>query len=278
MAHDFKRVALGERIRGWLANSWNGLDDRLRALEARLEPPEQPDSPPLVDSLFVANTTGAAVDAAFPVFRLAMPVNLPKDNADALYQRPIVLEGKQPGNATESGGNGWGVAQSPLPDQGVVEVVTNGVTSVKLEVVSEDDEFAAPIDGNTSRLKSGSTGARILWKEEQSQETNGERWAIVQLGGGGGGSALQRVIVDVNLAPAFWDDEEKEMPAPQEVDVHLLVPKDGGGREISGTIKVRNELSSTVELSEDSGVFGYVLDGALIAVGCEEFDFTGPDP
>ena len=79
------------------------------------------------------------------------------------------------------------ILQEPIRKGRMGKALIQGLSPVKIDVKSEDDSFGVPPDGYTTHLESASEGAAgILFKEDGL----GEKWAVVQLGGGGGAGKM----------------------------------------------------------------------------------------
>lgn len=190
-----KRIAVGEPIQQWPANTWNALCDNADA--ARLtRPPSPVPLPPSASSPRIVNTE-AAIDVAFGILFICEPINKPADRASAPYEG-LNLCGEHPTTTLIDGGKSWVILQEPAPANRAVPFVATGESWVQIDVQSEADTTAGPVDGDSEKLKSGIGEATIVWKEPGT----GTKWAIVRLGGGGGGQARGAVAIIIGTVPA----------------------------------------------------------------------------
>jgi hypothetical protein len=116
------------------------------------------------------------------------PIDLEADNT----LHPVGFKVSTPTAATKA--TGWGVITSPCIKfdpldptlKGVGRVLINGMTQVKVNIISETDSLARPIDGEFTRaMSSSSNGYPIVYKPGGT----GDKWCIVHLAGTGAGTA-----------------------------------------------------------------------------------------
>lgn len=155
----------------------------------------------------VLNDSGAAIDVPFPILRLTEPVVTVADNANAPYNEPE-FNGDTPNGDT---GPAFVIVQGPIADGAAAPAALIGLSWCKVDVASESDTHATTIDGDNTKLQSGSSGVSIVWKESGT----GEKWALVLLGGGGSGSTIVwGQLIKTVPANSLLEDEciERETP------------------------------------------------------------------
>lgn len=161
--------------------------ERQRSVKAR--PPSFASDPCIV---WVRNDSGEDV-GRFGVLGIDAPIFDPTD-ADALpaFHERVLISGVLP---AESGR--FVITMEPIADGAWGRAWISGTCLVK--VVADGDTSAADIAaGETGYLSGGSGAAQVLWRAAGS----GEQWAIVRIGGGGGGSARPIVISNCTTSVA----------------------------------------------------------------------------
>jgi hypothetical protein len=143
-------------------------------------PNRQASNSAILDVL-VKNATGADLTAAFPIVRLTTPVNSGLD-ADVMARRSIVFNGDKPDADT---GSDFAILQSPVLTGKIGSAAIRGYSFCQINVTDADHTFATSSDTDATKLVSGSAGVPIIWKETGT----GTKYGIVNLGGGGSGSA-----------------------------------------------------------------------------------------
>lgn len=131
--------------------------------------------------LLALNTTGAAIDAVFPVLEIAGPVYSAANRADVVHET-ISLQGKTPtATATMSD---LVIVQSRITAGGLRPAVVMGPTWCTVDVTDDAHTHVEPKVGDNTQLASASSGSvKIVWKETGT----GSKKALIILGGGGGG-------------------------------------------------------------------------------------------
>ncbi len=134
----------------------------------------------------------ASIDTEFPVLKIGEPMFTTDDRDNVLYE-PIAFKGDTPDAGTTVGE--IAIIQGPIFGSDDADVLSRGQgiimgpTWCTVEVTDEAHTHAAPTDGENTKLTSGSSGAKIYWKESGT----GTKKAVVILGGGGdGGGAVAR--------------------------------------------------------------------------------------
>lgn len=181
----FGNISPGDDVRRFIKNSaWinhvTNAADRVAPSPSSSSSAGIPGQARLV--LDVVNNSGAAIDAPFPILRLTEPVITLADNANIVFNDPQFM-GDTPDAST---GSAFVVVQGPIGSGVGRQAVLTGLTWCKVDIVSASDTHATTIDGDDTKLQSGTTGVAIVWKESGT----GEKWALVLLGGGGSGSTI----------------------------------------------------------------------------------------
>ena len=132
----------------------------------------------------VRNSTGTAFDR-FGVVGLGAMVISQEDNAQSFYSRPT-FEAEAPirTSALNYGRHVAKVAvvQEPIQSGAIGWAKVAGLTPVQVNIVNNYDDIAIVQDGNTTSLKSwtsGESGASILWHKAG---TTGVQWGLALLG------------------------------------------------------------------------------------------------
>jgi hypothetical protein len=184
--------------------------------------------------IYVRNDTGAD-RYRFEIVGLDSPVIGPSDSLlDFQNLNGGIIKGVLPDIDLHLGK--FAVLLEPVPhratagDRNAVKAVVSGVAVCKVNIVSTSDTFCDVEDGTAARLKSGNTGAgTILWAESGT----GEKWAVVRIGGGGGGEGPNIRLVRVS---SVTEDADGYHPGyARSFDVSTGTYADDGGQ-----IKIRN--------------------------------------
>ncbi len=171
MSSQLRKVARGETLRV-PADTWNTLIDVARSHRQR-ELSQGVNAGGLRTStgiVTVRNTSGADQDR-FAVMGLSGIVIPPADNELEFQSRPafdVVVP-------TEDHSDSFVILTEPVAAGRLARAMVAGVTPVKLDVQSEDDQYAVAKAGETAHLETGSGSARILWKESGT----GLKWGVV---------------------------------------------------------------------------------------------------
>jgi hypothetical protein len=152
---------------------------------------------PTAGVIIVRNDSGADQDR-FAVLGIGTPLILPTENAAAFQERVAMALVAPDADAHV---DRICILQEPIAAGKLGRGLILGITPVRLNVQAEDDRVAAVVTGETSSLKTGSTGAaRILWKEAGT----GEVWGIVQIPSGGAGGGSPNLVLEVTSANHPW--------------------------------------------------------------------------
>ena len=176
MTNQIRRYQPGEKLRGFPVESWRIVADSIEEFKGSQQNLPTPFNASTRSFEIILNKHTVDLDDPFQVLRLDAPVNKAADNPDAPYQT-LTWEGIAPDSAAANGNASWVVLQKPAAQDRDAPAVLFGPSWVKVDVQSESDLMAGPIDGDVTKLKSG-YGVPIIWKESGT----GIKWAIVQLG------------------------------------------------------------------------------------------------
>ena len=132
----------------------------------------------------VLNDSGAD-RARFDVLGISGVIIKPVDNADEFQQR-VLLRGVVP---TEAHAARFVVLLEPTPAGAIGQACVDGVVQVRVQMESEDDHSADAQEEDATKLYSSGAGlTQLLWVEDvEDREDPDVAWAVVRLGGGGGG-------------------------------------------------------------------------------------------
>jgi hypothetical protein len=122
---------------------------------------------------FIENNSGADLDRGY-VLGIDTPITTPDADEDRFCEG-IAFEGVEPVAGTHEGK--FAVLVEPINDGDLGRAAVAGIVQAKVDIQAETDKFA-DIEGASTLLKSGASGAKILWKETGT----GEKWAVVRLG------------------------------------------------------------------------------------------------
>jgi hypothetical protein len=144
---------------------------------------------PLVNAggivILVRNDSGSTV-GRFGILGIDEPIILPSENENQFSAR-VALSCVTPsaGGSSEDDNRGrFVICAEPIANGKIGRAFIAGVCACKLIDTSGDNQFAEIIDGDIEHLQLSSSGSCVvLWKDASS----GGEWAIVRLGGGGGG-------------------------------------------------------------------------------------------
>jgi len=141
----------------------------------------------------VCNASGAGRNQ-FDVLGIDSPVFTPTANLDEFKQR-VLLNGVTPATASHVGK--FAILLEPVPTGVYAKAVVAGAAIVKVNVADAGHQYADVADGQCGYLASGTSGAAmILWKESGT----GEKWAVVRIGAGGGGTGDSISTIPVKLS------------------------------------------------------------------------------
>ena len=224
----FDRIEIGERLDGYPAKSHNFFGESIEELLNTRESAAVLKTKKQHSRLVVlVNNTAVDINEMFPILRLEKALFDPGVNTDALL-RGVSFLGKKPDEETTTNLK-FAVVQGPMKADEPKSAIVIGETWVKVDVVAESDELAAPIDGDATKLKSGAAGVPILWKETGI----GDKWAIVLLGGGGT-SIKASIAMATSDIPAATINGSAVTATPGKGEVKLLDWKrDGAGDYIT---------------------------------------------
>ena len=119
---------------------------------------------------------------------VAVPPNVNED--EFVSCAPVFVGQKM---TSEREGRPYAVLLEPLAKDQIGRAMVLGIVPAKVTVNDADDQYAVPTPNSPAgALESAPTGvARIVWKAGGS----GSQWALLQLGGAGGGSGGDRAYM-----------------------------------------------------------------------------------
>ena len=178
MSESIQKVRSGDPLR-IPASSYNAFVDAAKDFQTRSikqgAAPER--SARHSGIIFVRNMTQSD-RARFDILGISAPVFSSTDNPES-FQNDVVFDGVTPATLGNAHVGRFVVLLEPVKAGGVAQAMISGVVVCQVNIVADGDKFADISDGDSSCLKSGSTGAaQILWKPSGT----GTMWAIVRLG------------------------------------------------------------------------------------------------
>ena len=125
------------------------------------------------------------------------PVFLPDDAVGIeSFKDEVILACGKP---TNDDVNNFVVTAEPIHSGKIGRAYIFGVCAVLIDVQSNDDTVCGATAGVTGKLKSGTGSNQIIWK----QPGTGDKWAVIRIGGSGGGDAYDHcyVMMKESIAP-----------------------------------------------------------------------------
>lgn len=185
-----KRVPRQSRLRKFPASTFNLLVDFMQSAPQRLGPAPGPEHRSTVierPHLAVPCTNVSGTDlverSVVRIVRsgLTPPTITPpdEDEADEVILAPPAVEIDLPTATMRD----WGVTLGPIEDEGTGWLAIGGLVWVRIDVVSEQDQFARPVDGEPNHLSSAQGGVPIYYRAlaEETPPTTGMQWGLVML-------------------------------------------------------------------------------------------------
>jgi hypothetical protein len=171
------KVTTGQRFKPQ-ANTWNSFIDAavyVKQRQADLSS-QTPNRDTKSGVVLVRNGTDQDL-AQFTVVSLGDLVIKPEDNEQEFRNNLPIFE-----LIMDEISNPFGILQRPIKKNHCGLAMISGITPVKINVESEEHEFA---ELDEDGLKSSDSGSiRILWKESG---TDGNKWAVILLGASSAG-------------------------------------------------------------------------------------------
>lgn len=204
-----QKFVIGRRYAGLPVDTLNWMVDSIQKLQADQTPsppPPQPGGPAVDGALHPLLENNCGEDLGmFGIVSLG-DARLDVAGDEATRLGPIVLKAEK-----ADPDKTLAILQSPLADEKISAVppVLVGLSVVKLDVQSEADETAQVVKDDQAKLKTGGGSIPIVWKESGT----GEKWGIVMLGSGGGGSNVPMILITAECAPALPPTAEHEQPS-----------------------------------------------------------------
>ena len=200
MAGDtMKKVQPGDRLK-IPAETFNTFIDTARAFRADQQNFGAEPRPELRDRdvVLVKNSSGEDRQR-FDVLGIADALITPTDNLDE-FQNRSPLTGVSP--VISGHVRRFVVLLEPVADGAIARAALAGIVPVRLKVVSEWHQFAHIVDDDSTRLVSDCVGYPILWKDDpQNEDENGNRWALVKIGGPGIGMGVWKNAGAATVGP-----------------------------------------------------------------------------
>jgi hypothetical protein len=205
----YRNIQPGEVLEGYPTDAHNAFfqtSQRMAAMGRPALPPGMSSGSSVVP-IEVFNKSGADIDARFPILRLTKPLLTPDDNEGIVDDDGDLWEGDTPDAETQIAD--IAVMQAPIANDEPGWGVLLGPTWCDVDITDEAHTHAAPIDGDDTKLASGTVGARIRWKPEG---TGVKRCKIIRGGGGssGGGVSIQYGRANETILGLLAAPEEPE--------------------------------------------------------------------
>ena len=197
MAGDpLKKVQAGQQL-NIPAEAYNAFIDAARATRGQQALGAEADAFSRQTTLAkVRNLTGSNRQR-FSIVGLSQPIVLPADN-EAEFLRQTTFDGVMPASGYE---DRFAVLMEPLATSRIGVAAVAGVVPARVHFTAYDQDHAAIINGDATKLKGATSGsARILWHEdfpESTEPPNVTLWALVRLGSTAGASEppLRRFVL-----------------------------------------------------------------------------------
>jgi len=169
------------------ATTWNKIIDATRAYyqgQATLgQKPAGVSSPAAQASVVLVKNASGSDQPRFAVLGIDKPIISVDDNEDE-FKRQVALSCVSPSETDHR--YRFVILLNPLKDGAIGRACVSGVTIARLQIDNDDDTTAGIADGDATKLKAGRDGtATILWKQD-TDGSDGTRWAILQLGSSAG--------------------------------------------------------------------------------------------
>ncbi len=127
--------------------------------------------------VLVRNLTGSQ-RARFDVVGLGDALVLPSSDLNEFLARPIGFQSAASAPDAMTHASRFAILQDPAFAEDIVQAVTSGLTQVRIDITDEDHDHAEVRDGDSTQLRSSTSGpCVILWKESGT----GTKWALVRI-------------------------------------------------------------------------------------------------
>jgi hypothetical protein len=181
-----RKLAPGEKLPAVPRDSFNTIIESKTLQSERKFGAQTPQFIPAGNTIvLVRNDSGSDVPRFGPL-GIDEPIILPAENENR-FAMEVALKCVTPsaGGSSEDDNRGrFVICAEPIANGKIGRAFIAGVCACKLIDTSGDNQFAEIIDGDIEHLQLSSSGSCVvLWKDASS----GGEWAIVRLGGGGGG-------------------------------------------------------------------------------------------
>lgn len=301
-----KRIEVGEKLKSFPAVTWNRLVEAHEASQGGLRPGidvagRQAGSQVPVDQggmvVHVLNSTGAALKE-FSVIGVGDPLFTPPatDLADASILGGVQFEAVSPLEASHR--SAFALTLEPIGVERVGRAILPGATWARVNLLTENDRVCGVKDSQTQMLEGGTGSTPILWKPAAA---TGEKWCVVQLGGGAGGDSTMLVVTVQSPVAALtstftvpqgayrvvFGDETRSSITVHNTRNEALAPgdtlpvwkraadadyePDRAGGTGSGSLVVHYELIEDMALSDTAKLAKPVLANGTIDAGASAF-------
>jgi hypothetical protein len=185
------------------AGTFNTFVDAARDFQQRQRSQQQRPCSSFTDrsTVLLRNDSGAG-RSRFSVLEVDGVVIGPGDNLESFQNTPAVT-GVTP---TEDHAGRFAILLDPIEAGEIGRALLAGVCPCQVDVTDEEHRYAAPTDGDASKLTSAESGpAHLLWADTGT----GTKWCLVRLGGpaptAGGDAAIKIVSKYYRIAPNYCD-------------------------------------------------------------------------
>jgi hypothetical protein len=278
MARSYKRFTPGEKVTAFPGGTWNQLVDAAKWVDGvrsgglNLTPPPQDNQ---AIAISIRNNTGADIDVQYPILGIGEPLQTVEDD-DTVMTRSVQFNGEDPD--PEHHELKFAILQSPVGEDEFSEGVVYGWSWARVFLKEHHHRTCGIWYGVTDHLVSGYPGANIIWAEFQhllfEDDWKKEQWAIVEVGFRG----PQKVIITETIDAAGWNKTtgdltpEKFTCTPMYGNIFndgKYTYNDGAGQE---QMDAYSFYTTAVEVGTDKARIGYVQNGELLIVDCNEID------
>jgi hypothetical protein len=181
MGDPFRPAARGEPLFDRIASAdwYNGVNRAVKSMQGDIDLAQQqlPAKQRYI-TVEVVNKSGTDIERPGGVLALDSLNFSFEDKPEQVFDRPIFK-----GIAPTSTSDHFVILTKPLDNNQPGEGILVGAVFCRLDYT--DAEHTSPRPGSVDHMTSGTSGVPIIWRElEDEEETTGEQWALVMLGGG----------------------------------------------------------------------------------------------
>lgn len=202
----YEKLNQGDPVTKISRTVYNDTIDMLRWWKARFRTggPGTAREADLNHGVFSCKNATGADQGEYAVVGLDGPMLTPTENLDEFKNR-TPLKGILPNVAAHAGK--WGVFLNAIATNGISPLCASGVAPVRVYVTATTDKFCDVIEkrtvaGEDCYLGTGGSGEQLMWLDPTASVST-IAWAIVRIGGGGGGLTC-RILYD-DVAPGDSD-------------------------------------------------------------------------